>query len=341
MSVDDVDFVLPDGSVIAGFLGMSGRDTARRKIAGLDEQAIDFQAQLMRGAVRAKHRKSAGPAPPTIRGTPRPAEALNPLGEAERIGDLLIDTAFNHRPDASEWLGTDVLQDLETQRFGPLGLSLYGGRVGIALFLAALSRQRLPRSDGYRRLALRALADIPQLWEPAAEIRSRWWRDQPLGIAGSAGVILGLSLVSEILPGVERPDAWNEVLAGCDEKVLCRDGRTDLVFGAAGLVGPLLRFGTARAMFLAECAGQLLLEHQDSAGGWCPDRRGKKHRSRACRTVPVALLRRWRSLLTRLESESTSRGPGGRWHTSVLSLTKSTATGRTSGPQKSAAGTSQ
>ncbi|WP_371648199.1 MULTISPECIES: type 2 lanthipeptide synthetase LanM [unclassified Streptomyces] len=272
MPVDDVRLPLPDGSEISDFLGASGCDTARRKVASLDQQAIDFQAQLVRGAVLAKHHKSAGSTSQAIRLTPRSNQVLDSVGEAERIGNLLLDTAFDDGSDYSEWLGTEVLQDLQTQRFGPLGLSLYGGRVGIALFLAALSLQELPRSEDYRRLARRALADVPRrLWECPAETKRRWWRDQPLGIIGSAGVILGLSLVSEILPEVACPEGWDEMLSGCDEAVLRLDGRTDLVFGAAGLIGPLLRLGTPRAVSLAECAGQLLLEHQHSSGGWLPD----------------------------------------------------------------------
>ncbi|MFJ8476347.1 type 2 lanthipeptide synthetase LanM [Kitasatospora sp. NPDC094011] len=272
MPVDDVRLPLPDGSEIPDFLAASGCDTARRRVAGLDRQAIDFQAQLVRGAVLAKHHRSAGSTPHAVRVTRRSTQAFDPLGEAERIGDLLLDTAFDDGSDISEWLGTEVLQDLQTQRFGALGLSLYSGRVGIALFLATLSLQELPRSEDYRRLARRALADAPcRIWECPVETRRRWWRDRPLGIAGSAGVVLGLSLVSEILPEAVCPEAWDEMLRGCDEGVLCLDGRTDLVFGAAGLIGPLLRLGTPQAVSLAECAGQLLLEQQHSSGGWLPD----------------------------------------------------------------------
>ena len=188
MAINGTDLTVMDGSVVDNFVTTTGYDNARRKIEGLDHQAVDFQVQLIRGASAAKsHRAGRRRRSGDHEGVGVPGNA-DALGEAELIGDHLLKASFNYGADAVEWLGIDVLEDLEKFRFGPLGISLYGGRIGVVLFLAALARQQLPRSEDYRRLAVRALSDVPEkLWQTGAAEQRRWWRDQPLGVAGAGG----------------------------------------------------------------------------------------------------------------------------------------------------------
>jgi lantibiotic modifying enzyme len=46
------------------------------------------------------------------------------------------------------------------------------------------------------------------------------------------------------------------------------DQRLDIVYGCAGLIGPLLKIGSSRALLLAREAGTHLVDRQDACGGW-------------------------------------------------------------------------
>lgn len=268
MKVADTTLAVANGRSIDNFVGISGYDNARRKIEVLDDKAVQFEIELLRGTIAAKSRPAL-PEAQSKNSNNSSSSLLDYLTEAELIGDHLIKAAINDGDDGLEWLGIDVLEDLDKFRFGPLGLSLYGGRTGVALFLAALSRQRLSRSDHYRRFALRAVSDLPEkLFDAGIEEQRRWWRDQPLGLAGTGGVILGLLHLMVLLPELDLGDGLNAVVSACQEDFLQEDDRLDIVFGVAGLIGPLLMVGSDRALHLAQTAGEVLLDRQGELGGW-------------------------------------------------------------------------
>lgn len=60
----------------------------------------------------------------------------------------------------------------------------------------------------------------------------------------------------------------SELLAALDRELIGRDNDLDIMFGCAGLVGPLLRIGTTEAMDLARMAGDHLVDRQGDDGGW-------------------------------------------------------------------------
>ncbi|MBK8468347.1 MAG: type 2 lantipeptide synthetase LanM [Actinomycetales bacterium] len=272
MGVGLRDLTMPDGSRRSGYFQVSGLDTATAKLIALDADAIAFQVQLLRGAVISKDPRSC-----RVDSGQRMPDGTVPdaLSEAELIADHLLDSAISHSQTQSEWLGSDVLDDMETYRFGPLGLSLYSGRVGVALFLAAASGQDFARSSEYAALARRALAEVPEeLGDPSPETLAWFWHGQPLGIAGAGGILLGIMLADELLPGLAPVGGWSRLLAGCDESVLTEDDRCDMVFGLAGLIGPLLVLGTPDAVDLASRAGRALLRRQEPVGSWRTDASG-------------------------------------------------------------------
>ena len=145
--IDSDDLPLPEGlAPISGFMKTSGLKASHNRLEALDQATIDFQLQLIRGAIQAKHVR---PRPgDTVDAQPiaAPAFTASPLEngmllkEAERLAELIWSLAIHDQQQRPEWLGMDVGADGESFRFGLLGTSLYDGTAGIALLFAALAQ---------------------------------------------------------------------------------------------------------------------------------------------------------------------------------------------------------
>jgi len=162
-------------------------------------------------------------------------------------------------------------EDEQRSGYGPIGPTLYSGQSGVALFLAAIARRGTANSREYGRLAESAMARIVQFTTLAGpDALARWWRDQPLGLAGSGGVLLALTTLGRLVPRYRAPESTGipRLLDALDPGLLRSDRRVDILFGCAGLIGSLLAIGSDRAHFLAGRAGDNLLELQDPGGGW-------------------------------------------------------------------------
>lgn len=273
--VDGRDLLVPGGAPVPGFFETSGRESARRRIARLDAGAIELELALARGVIATKGMHAHRPARPASSGgageLPEPSAAER-REEAAAIGDHLVGTAIGDEEGAMEWLGIDVALDAVRSSYRPLGLSLYSGRTGIALFLAALARAGAGRSDDYVRVALGACSDFERI-EAIGESESDgrgWWRGRPLGLAGGGGILLALLELRELLPAIATPveAAISFLLGALEPDALASERQLDLIFGSAGLIGPLLAVGTREALALAEAAGEALVRGQDDSGGW-------------------------------------------------------------------------
>ena len=271
------DVVICDGAALSGYFARSGLQNAERKVELLNDAEIQLQLALIRGVLAAKDLRAhqSGPPDPTLThglfDVPSDEERW---AATAAVGAILLRTAVVDNNGGVEWLGIDAAGDAERASYGPLGPSLYGGRLGIAVFLAALARARPgePDAEAYRKLAIGSCSDLLQLLnahDPAVDMR-RWWRDQPLGVAGSGGQLLAVLLLRDLLHEFERPIAagLSALLGALDSQLLRDDEDLDVVFGCAGLIGPLLKIGTSSAIALARAAGDRLVDRQDESGGW-------------------------------------------------------------------------
>ena len=276
--IDGEELPLPDGlAPIREFMKASGLTAACRRLLTLDQNEIDFQLQLIRGAIAARHLKTsttavgrAGPAPAIAVGDAN--DLVEPEAyrqEAFRLGQELWDNAISDSKGRPEWLGLDLGADGESFHFGLIGNSLYSGGSGNALLFA--------------RLALASTGETAELWrkrawscfESLAELAERnsndqlfcLVRDQPYGIAGSGGILLALQLLQR--SGLQEAPALAELLIEQlrPERLLADEG-IDVIGGVCGLIGPLLLAGTPRAQELAVICGDRLLSLQLDSGGW-------------------------------------------------------------------------
>ncbi len=262
--VDGAEVIAPDGSTIADYFRISGYAYARTRVEELDEESIALQLRLIRGVIAAKQIRAHRPDGPGRRASPVLDMPSNDdrRREAEKLGDLLVETAIADDSGAVEWLAIDAAEDFDRSNYGPLGPSVYSGRSGIALFLAALARSDASNAATYRDTAIGACSDLRDLPDDGA----RWWRDQPLGLAGCGGLLLALAHMRDLVP-----DLSGQLLDALDIELLRSTDQLDVIFGCAGLIGPLLMIGSPRALALAREAGNTLVERQDPSGGWRTD----------------------------------------------------------------------
>ncbi len=176
---------------------------------GLDAATIAFEVKLVRGVILAKHMQAED-------GLHGVSSADDPVShqnvtrqdrraEIDRIARALLKSAMPFEDSSVEWLGINLAEDTTSHRYGPLGRSLYDGRSGIALFLAALAQTSVADADRFRAVALGACFDLRRLTGGGNEAdRYRWWRDQPFGLAGSGGILLALLHLRTLLPELAR-----------------------------------------------------------------------------------------------------------------------------------------
>lgn len=276
--IDSEELPLPEGlPPIPEFMKASGLSAARRRVEQLDQTGIDFQQQLIRGAIAARHMKAnsataadaneagagAGTAAPGL------VDAEGYRQEAFQLGQELWDAAIRDNKERPEWLGMDLGADGESFHFGLIGSSLYSGASGIALLFARLAQASAgEKADLWRSRAWSCLASLAELAERNSNDQLfRLMRDLPYGLSGSGGILLALQQLQRA--GLEEAGPLADRLIDQlrPERLLADEG-IDVIGGVTGLIGPLLHAGTPKAQELAVACGERLLALQLENGGW-------------------------------------------------------------------------
>jgi type 2 lantibiotic biosynthesis protein LanM len=275
--IDGEELPLPEGlAPIPEFMKSSGLSAARRRLEQLDGPEIDFQQQLIRGAIAACHLRSTTAGSNTgATSDPGSAEVTQPLAadvyrnEAYRLGEDLWTAAIRDRKGRPEWLGMDLGADGESFNFGLIGNSLYSGCSGIALLfarLAAASEGEIAQT--WRERAWACFEGLAELAERNSNDRLfRLVRDLPFGISGTGGTLLTLLLLQQ--DGLQQAAPLVELLVQqLRPERLQADEGIDVIGGISGLIGSLLLAAEPRALDLAVVCGDRLLALQLESGGW-------------------------------------------------------------------------
>ncbi len=251
---------------LPGFIQTSGLAAAYERLRNLDTDEIAFQLRLIRGAVEARDLHTTPESSPTLHPPATPEALMSSSAEtsleaAKRIAHRLLELAIRDSQGQVEWLGMDLGADGESFSFGPVGISLYGGSIGIAHLLQRLQAQQvsLMDADAIQTAILQPLVDLVD--QPSDDGRRRWWRDQPLGLSACGGTLLALALQGEQAMA-------NSLLAAALPRFIEADQQLDLIGGCAGLIGSLVQLGTESALQLALRAGDHLIAQQNEEGAW-------------------------------------------------------------------------
>lgn len=249
----------------------SGFDLAKQRLLDLDTNEITLQSAIIRGAIQARLLRTSNiadevlPAETQFTGKEtggRTEDKCIPLMIASRLLELSI----RNKQGSVDWLGMNLHDDGDRFSFGSVGLNLYGGTIGIACFLQEVVSEysnKYPHGTDKRQVIERCSVAVQDVLDPIASFLHlatesdlrRWWRDQPLGIAGSGGILLGLQLL-------HQHELVDRLLIGLTPERLHSDKQYDIISGSAGLAGALLATTkSSRTDELIWEAGNVLNKH--------------------------------------------------------------------------------
>ncbi|MFL5349041.1 MAG: type 2 lanthipeptide synthetase LanM family protein [Hyalangium sp.] len=255
------------GEEIANVFPETGLQRMLKRVARLSQADLERQTWLIRAsfttlAMNAEPLRLAGYTPEEPR---RPATRERLLEAARAVGDRLEALAVRDG-QACSWFGVSLGWD-RRWRLMPLGLDLYGGLPGVALFLAWLGE--LTGQARYTELAQGAVRTMGQKHEDP--------RSQLAAVGGFLGWG-GTSYVYTQLGKLwKRPDLLDraETCIPLLEALIPQDDSFDVLGGSAGAILALaaLHRGvpSGRAVAAARRCGEQLLAHakkQEHGLGW-------------------------------------------------------------------------
>ena len=261
LHLDEANWHLPR------FLETNGLTAAHERLVQLSPEEIEFQIKLIVGSTSARVLRRSDIDVQKLPSTGMDSD-INQGAESDRVNEAAVaifnrldQMAIHDSNGQMEWLGMDLGADGQNFTFGPVGLSLYGGSIGIACFEACLRQQDLSPAIGDSLASGILIALEPLMSEQSGDSRLRWWRDQPLGICGCGGMLLGFQQLGK--------GEWVDTLVDdALPRFIEADQQLDVIGGSAGLIGSLLAQNTEDALSLAVRAGDHLLERQQPQGSW-------------------------------------------------------------------------
>jgi type 2 lantibiotic biosynthesis protein LanM len=260
---------------IADFLDEPGIDPVRQRIKQLSDQDCARQLWFVRASLATLCKAGDGtrwpayrPSEPTV-----PAARGRLVAAACGVGDRLEELALRGEDDIS-WIGL-TLAGQRDWALVPLGLDLYDGLPGVALFLAYLGE-----ISGERRYTELAQAILTTLRRQVERGRSSLVAIGAFG--GWGGIVYVLTHLSMLW---DQPDLLTDTEAMVERirALIERDEQFDIISGAAGCIGSLLSLhrcspSECTRAAAVQCGDHLVAHAQPMPHGlgWLPKGAGSK-----------------------------------------------------------------
>jgi type 2 lantibiotic biosynthesis protein LanM len=266
-------FVSPsDGNEIRDATGVSiptqatsGLDRSRARMEAFDEQGVAWQIEVIRqntiSALSSDGMQAVDDAPrqlPCAKKSIAPANDIF-LAEAGRIAQEISSHAIR-RGSSAAWIGLDWLGDSEVSQLIPLGLDLYSGVAGIAVFLAA--HAACARCESSAELALAAVSQLRKTIRSRNAARVA----RSLGLGGATGLGSLVYAMTVMWKCLCDDDLRADALAAADlftDDLIAADQQFDVMAGGAGAILALLRLyrdtQSSEALRRAIACGERLL----------------------------------------------------------------------------------
>jgi type 2 lantibiotic biosynthesis protein LanM len=223
------------GKRIAGECSRSGMEEVRGRLEQLGEKDLARQVGLLRVSLATLLPETDAGAPPRYHLVAN-GPAVDPgrlLAASRAVADRLADQAVRGAAGDVSWIGLTLVRE-EHWSLSPLGMDLYDGVPGLALFLAYLAA--VSGEERYMDLARAALKTMRRRWGP--DKRHKTVKGIG-GFDGWGGVLYTLAHLGTLW---DEPELFAEahefvpVLAGLIEQDRC----FDVGLGAAGCIAGLL-----------------------------------------------------------------------------------------------------
>jgi type 2 lantibiotic biosynthesis protein LanM len=277
---DSRDLVTTHGALVEGFFVQSGMDAALARIRALSESDLQRQQWVVRASLvalaTARHEPmplTNAVAPATVPNGWRSAtlpSADASIAAADRVARRLSELALRQGARVS-WLGLTLAQERDWV-IQPVGADLYGGTLGISLFLAHVAD--ITRDSEHAALARDAVQQVVERLEIllSADASDAMFAPGSIGAFGlPGGAVYVLSHLGTLWTDSKLLDVADQVAARVHEGVN-RDAQLDVIAGAAGLIMALAALdaarpgGTARDV-MRSCAEHLLAKASPLRGG--------------------------------------------------------------------------
>jgi len=235
------------------------------RLQNLEQKDLDLQLKMIRLSLYAKmaHRNARNyavdPTDDFTHYTPISSEKL--IQEAIKIGDSLVKSVIGDGNDRN-WLSLEYMTAAQRYQLQPLDDSLFTGRVGVCLFLAALAK--VTGKSIYKDLALAATSSIVDFID--RENPQARFIQPGLGINGIGGIIYSLVKISQFLEAPELLNHAQALASLITPEIINRDRQLDIIFGVAGLIPGLVSLyqatGDQSILEIAIKCGDRLLSQQ-------------------------------------------------------------------------------
>uniref|UniRef100_B8HR22 Lanthionine synthetase C family protein n=1 Tax=Cyanothece sp. (strain PCC 7425 / ATCC 29141) TaxID=395961 RepID=B8HR22_CYAP4 len=270
---------------IAAYFFASSYELVRNRFASLKSADRAYQTSLIRGAFYARVAQSTpSPGDSKAQAFPLPddfktVDRLNQqklLAEAVEIATEIKQNALWEEDGSVDWIGLTFLTQSNHFQFQPLGDSLYHGRCGIALFLAALDL--VSETQQYRDLVMGCLKPGRSLLCHSPAALTYRYLDY-MGLGGSTGLGSILYAWVRLSQFLQQPDLVEDALRASNlitPELIQADTSLDLVAGVAGTILGLLALYhatddptvLARAIACGQHLCQTQIKEGTTAGGW-------------------------------------------------------------------------
>lgn len=249
-----------DGSPIDGLLAESSIDSVQQHILKLSESDLERQIYYIQASLASTLISHGNPVefrvnPPPAKANASRTEFLEAAKEVGKKLALLAHASENH----VSWIGLSAVSG-DGWEFGTVGLDLYNGLPGIALFLAYLGL--FCDDSSFTNLA-RCCAN--SLW--TSQKNRHGLSDTGLQIGAFSdrgGLVFALIHLATVLKDKRMFELIDEMLEVMPEWI-AHDGRYDILGGPAGLIGALLALcevnNSRKALEVAVLAGRKTAEN--------------------------------------------------------------------------------
>ena len=253
------------GTKFSNFFSANALELVRRRLDTLGHEDRERQVWFIRASLTTLSRGYAPENRPSYtiaRHAQRPVGPRELLESAERIGKRLLELSIPSRGGMT-WVGLAFV-DERRLAVAPIGLSLYDGAWGVALFLAYLGRE-VSKSE-YQKAARET---VESAIEQIQEVRENDLRVGIGGFSGWGGGLLALTHLASLWQDTRLLEEAERHVRYISEGVAL-DASFDVLGGAAGAIGALLSFyaatGSEYALQTARECGEHLLANAIPTG---------------------------------------------------------------------------
>lgn len=252
------------GERLGDYLPRSGMELVRQRLEHMGEEDLRRQQWFIDAAFATMDKGQGSPEPYLPATASAPLERAQVLRAARAVGERLEALALRGEGDAA-WVGMVAVWEHQWSP-RPLGLDLYGGLPGVALFLAWLGE--LTGEEQPTALARAALRSVQQRLEQGPALASLG------GFGEGGGLVYALTHLGALWGEPALVEQAQQVAERL-EPLIAKDEQLDVMSGVAGCLVALLGLEacrpSARLRELAVACGERLLEKAQRLGpglGW-------------------------------------------------------------------------